>query len=81
MLTDEDIKKAESQVRMYLVDGLLTKEDPKPHIQEILVRNADESLALADDILQGDKSDLWVVVTSYYAMCSKIINFWHARNF
>jgi len=68
MLSDEEIKRAEAQVRAYIADGLLVKETSKQHILDVFVKNADESLALAKDILENDKSDLWVVVTSYYAM-------------
>ena len=68
MLSEEDIKKAESQVRMYLEDGKLTKVTPKQHILDIFVKNADESLELAEDTLKNNKSDLWVIVISYYAM-------------
>ena len=68
MLNNEKVKRAESQVKRYLEENLLFKIEPKPLILDLFRKNADESLTLAKDILQNNKSDLWVVVTSYYAM-------------
>ena len=68
MLDKEIIKKAEFQVKKYLEDELLTKVKPQKKVLDIFIKNADESLILAEDILRNNKSDLWVIVTSYYAM-------------
>jgi uncharacterized protein (UPF0332 family) len=68
MLNKELITQAESQVRKYLEDNLLTKVKPEQKILDVLIKNAEESLSLAQDILTSNKSDLWVIVTSYYAM-------------
>jgi len=37
-------------------------------VQDILIKNARESLRAADEICQKGFSDLWVIVCSYYAM-------------
>ena len=68
MLSKHIIEKAKSQVRRYLDEELLTKVLPRSHILDIFIGNADESLELAEDILRTNKSDLWVIVTSYYSM-------------
>jgi uncharacterized protein (UPF0332 family) len=46
----------------------IDKEPFKKGIYDIFLRNAHESLNIAEFLLQHDKSDLWIIVTSYYAM-------------
>jgi len=68
MLVEKRINEAKSNVRMYLNDGLLKKEEFKSIVYETYVRNYHESLELAENIFKEKRSDLWVVVISYYSM-------------
>lgn len=68
MLNKERIKEAESNVRYYLNEGLLRKTLMSKQILDILLRNAKESLMIAEETYQNKTSDLWVIVCSYYAM-------------
>ncbi len=68
MLQDKRIKEAENNFKQYLRDGLIKKRIIKPEIITILKQNANESLILAKEICEKNKSDLWVVVISYYSM-------------
>jgi uncharacterized protein (UPF0332 family) len=62
------IKEAESNVRSYLEDGLLKKVVMDKQVQDVLLRNAKESIRAAEEISQKNISDLWVIVCSYYSM-------------
>lgn len=66
MLTKERIKEAESNVKSYLDEGLLKKTAMNQPIMDILLRNAKESLRVAEEV--QNISELWVIVCSYYAM-------------
>ncbi len=68
MLDDERIKEAELNVRLYISDGLLKKEVFDKNIYFIFYKNAHDSLDIAQFLLENNKSDLWIIVTSYYAM-------------
>jgi uncharacterized protein (UPF0332 family) len=68
MLNEQRIKEAEQNVKSYLEEGLLKKERFKKEIYAIFLKNAQESLDIAEFLFQHNKSDLWVIVTSYYAM-------------
>lgn len=68
MLTKERIKEAENNFKQYLEGGLIKKKKINSQIIEILKQNSNESLILAKDTYDNDKSDLWVVVISYYSM-------------
>ncbi len=68
MLTDKRIKEAKDNVRTYLSDGLLTKADFDKQVFNILEKNANESLSVAEILYNGKYSWLWVIVTSYYSM-------------
>lgn len=68
MLSKERIKEAESNVRVYLEDGLLKKVLADRPVVNILLRNGKESLRVAEEIQQKNISELWVIVCSYYAM-------------
>lgn len=68
MLDINRIKEAESNVRSYLEDGLLKKAVADRQIQDILLKNARESLRVAEEVHQQNISELWVIVCSYYAM-------------
>lgn len=79
MLDEKRIQEAEHNVKNYLSEGLLRKTND-PIALSILVKNAQESLK-ASKLLLDNTIPLWAIVSSYYAMCSKIVNFWHARNY
>src|SRR3989338_5199631 len=68
MLSKERIKEAENNVKSYLEEGLLKKAAINKQVMNILIRNAKESLKVAEEIHQKNLSELWVIVCSYYAM-------------
>ncbi len=68
MLDSNRIKEAESNVRSYLDEGLLKKAPLELNVLNILLRNAKESLRVAEEVHQKNLSELWVIVCSYYAM-------------
>ena len=68
MLDNKRIQEAEEGVRSYLNEGLLRKTAANRQVMDILLRNAKESLRVAEEIRQQNLSELWVIVCSYYAM-------------
>ncbi len=68
MLEKKRISEAESNVKSYLEEGLLTKTVADRQVMGILVRNAKESLRVAQETHQRNLSELWTIVCSYYAM-------------
>jgi uncharacterized protein (UPF0332 family) len=68
MLNKQRILEAEANVKSYLEEGLLKKTTANKQIIFILIRNAKESLRVADETHQKDLSELWTIVCSYYAM-------------
>jgi len=68
MLDKNRIREAEDSVKSYLDDGLLKKAVTDRQVMDILLRNAKESLRVAEEVHQKNLSELWVIVCSYYAM-------------
>lgn len=68
MLDKERLKEAENNVKSYLAEGLLKKAAMNRQVMDILLKNAKESLRVAEQINQENLSELWVIVCSYYAM-------------
>src|SRR3989338_8969418 len=68
MLIDKRIKEAKSNVKSYLDEGLLKKAAMNKQIMNILLRNAKESLRVAEEVHQKNLSELWTIVCSYYTM-------------
>lgn len=68
MLNEKRIKEAESNVKTYLEEGLLIKQQFHPNIFKILVNNANDSLETANFLMKNKKSKLWIIVCSYYSM-------------
>ncbi len=68
MLSEKRIKEAETNVKSYLGEGLLKKAATDKNVMDILLKNAKESLKVAEEIHQKDLSELWTIVCSYYAM-------------
>ena len=71
MLDEKRIKEAEKNVRDYIESGMLKKQPFQEEIISILQNNAQESIEIAELLLKSKKSDLWIIVTSYYAMFYK----------
>lgn len=71
MLDEKRIKEAESNVRQYLEDMLL-KKDENETAKLMYIENSDLSLETAEKLLKLENENyrpyLWVIVTSYYAM-------------
>ncbi len=68
-MDEKRIKKAESNFRTYLQDGKVNRvTEFNSLIYETYLRNARESLNVANQLFQNKSSSLWVVVTSYYSM-------------
>jgi uncharacterized protein (UPF0332 family) len=68
MLDKKRIQEAEDGVRSYLNEGLLRKTAMDKQVMDILLRNAKESLRVAEEIHRQNLSELWVIVCSYYTM-------------
>lgn len=68
MLSEHRVKEAGSCVKSYFDEGLLKKAPPKEEILNVLMRNAKESLTVAQQVRNSETSDLWIIVCSYYSM-------------
>jgi len=68
MLSEKRIKEAQANVKSYLAEGLLNKQQNQESIFRILMDNGINSLDTADFLLKNKKSNLWVIVCSYYSM-------------
>ena len=68
-MDEQRIKKAQNNVKGYIDDGKLHKIT---HMDKLIyntyLKNARESLRVADMLCKEKSSSLWVVVTSYYSM-------------
>jgi len=68
-MDEKRIKLAEDNFKNYLRDGKITKiNSHKALIYETYLRNARESLGVANLLFKNNSSSLWVVVSSYYSM-------------
>ncbi|MFH1637283.1 MAG: hypothetical protein ABIB71_02550 [Candidatus Woesearchaeota archaeon] len=68
MLDEKRIKEAEKNVREYIQSGMLKKQPFREEILKVLKDNANDSLEAAEFLSENSKSDLWIIVTSYYSM-------------
>ncbi|MEK6951692.1 MAG: hypothetical protein AABX29_01630 [Nanoarchaeota archaeon] len=68
MLSEKRIKEAEVNIKSYLTDGLIKKEQFNSLIFDILVNNSKDSMETATFLSNNRKSDLWIIVISYYSM-------------
>ncbi|MBU0757726.1 MAG: hypothetical protein KKF44_06670 [Nanoarchaeota archaeon] len=68
MLDEKRINEANSNFKQYHRDGLIAKWKTNSGIIDIYKRNSQESLEVAQLLLDENKSDLWVIVSSYYSM-------------
>lgn len=68
-MDEKRIKQAEDNFRIYLREGKIKKVlEPSVLVYETYLRNARESLKVANLLFQNKTSSLWVVVSSYYSM-------------
>ncbi len=67
-MDEKRIKIAENNFKNYLRDGLIKKEFFNDIIYQTYLKNATESLNVANEILKNKTSFLWVIVSSYYSM-------------
>lgn len=68
MLTDKRIKEAKNNVKSYFNEVLLKKVDYTKQNVDILIRNSNDSLKVANFIFEEELSTLWAIVISYYFM-------------
>ena len=68
MLSRERMQEAENNVKSYLAEDLIKKEQFRNIVYETYMRNHRESLIVAKKLLDENLSNLWVVVASYYSM-------------
>ena len=68
MLNKDRIKEAESNVKIYLIDGLIKKVKSDKEIEKLLLNNSRESLSVASILIEKELSALWVIVCAYYSM-------------
>jgi uncharacterized protein (UPF0332 family) len=67
-MDENRIKQAERNFNNYLRDRLIKKVKFESLIYNTFIRNAKESLNVANQLFENKTSSLWVVVTSYYSM-------------
>lgn len=68
MLSEERIKEAEKNVKSYLLESLMKKEQFNSLVFDILRNNSNESIETATFLSNNKKSNLWIIVCSYYSM-------------
>jgi len=68
-MDEKRLKKASDKFNAYLEEGKIKKiSEINPLIFETYLRNARESLNVANQLFNNKSSYLWVIVTSYYSM-------------
>ena len=68
MLNEKRIKEAEANVKSYLSEGLIKKEQFNSIVFNILINNSNESIETATFLSSNKKSNLWIIVSAYYSM-------------
>jgi uncharacterized protein (UPF0332 family) len=68
MLSEKRITEAELNLRNYLNSEMIKKTKPNQQIIDIFTNNSKESIQVAQFLIDNNKSDLWVIVSSYYSM-------------
>lgn len=68
MLNEKRIKEAEANVKSYLSEGLIKKEQFNSIVFNILMNNSNESAETATFLSNNKKSNLWIIVSAYYSM-------------
>jgi len=68
-MDEKRIKISEKNFKKYLEEGKIKRIDKFDNlIYETYLRNAKESLSVANQLFENKTSSLWVVVSSYYSM-------------
>ena len=67
-MDEKRLKIAKRNFNNYLKKGLIKKENFQDIVYQTYLKNAAESLSVANEIYKNKLSSLWVVVSSYYAM-------------
>src|SRR3989338_9965468 len=68
MLNEKRIKEAETNVKSYLSEGLIKKEQFNEVVFRVLMNNSNESIETATFLSNNKKSNLWIIVSSSYSM-------------
>jgi len=68
MLDEKRIKEAEVNVKSYLSEGLMKKEQFNSIVFNVLMNNSNESIETAIFLSNNKKSNLWIIVSAYYSM-------------
>ncbi len=69
MLDKDLLKEVENNFRIYLNEGMIKKiKNIDSNIVKILLRNAEESLDMAEMSNKNKISPMWTIVCSYYSM-------------
>ena len=68
MLHNDRVKEAQANVGRYLEEGLLRLTAKDSNALGVLTGNAKESLEVAELLDSQNRSSLWTIVCSYYAM-------------
>ena len=68
MLDEKRIKEAEVNVKSYLSEGLMKKEQFNSIVFNVLMNNSNESIETATFLSNNKKSNLWIIVSAYYSM-------------
>ena len=68
MLSEKRIKEAESNIKSYLSEGLIKKEQFNSIVFSVLMNNSNESIETAIFLSNNKKSNLWIIVSAYYSM-------------
>ena len=67
-MDEKRVKIAESNFRNYLRSELIKKVRFEDIVYQTYLKNALESLKVAEELFKNKTSSLWVVVSSYYSM-------------
>ncbi|MFH1511043.1 MAG: hypothetical protein ABIF10_05095 [Candidatus Woesearchaeota archaeon] len=68
MLSEKRVREAQANVKSYLQEGLLKKEQYNSIVFSVLTNNSNESIETAGFLADNRKSNLWVIVSAYYSM-------------
>jgi uncharacterized protein (UPF0332 family) len=69
MPDDDRTMEAQENINAYIKEGLIKKVDKKDiRVQNILLGNSTESLKVAKTLFEGNHSNMWTIVCSYYCM-------------
>jgi uncharacterized protein (UPF0332 family) len=67
-MNKDRILEAVNNMDSYFANGLIKKQDFDKRVYDTYIKNSKESIKVAQNLFDGNMSDLWVIVTSYYTM-------------